>query len=81
MPSTNGRNWKTKIGELNSIADRGRTSSCALEAAPGLEPGITDLQSVALPLGYAARMRALEDTGTRAAVKDVAFPSSPQRDR
>ena len=25
-----------------------------MEAAPGIEPGITDLQSVALPLGYAA---------------------------
>ena len=25
-----------------------------LEAAPGFEPGITDLQSTALPLGYAA---------------------------
>lgn len=25
-----------------------------LEAAPGFEPGVTDLQSVALPLGYAA---------------------------
>jgi hypothetical protein len=27
-----------------------------LEAAPGFEPGITDLQSVALPLGYAAQV-------------------------
>ncbi len=51
-------------------ATRCRASTCVLEAAPGLEPGITDLQSVALPLGYAARMRALEDTGTCASVKE-----------
>ncbi len=27
-----------------------------MEAAPGIEPGIKDLQSHALPLGYAAIM-------------------------
>ena len=27
-----------------------------MEAAPGFEPGITDLQSTALPLGYAATL-------------------------
>ena len=40
-----------------------RSLSCArlsleeaegMEAAPGIEPGIMDLQSIALPLGYAA---------------------------
>ena len=35
--------------------DRGRPKySFSLEAAPGFEPGIRDLQSHALPLGYAA---------------------------
>ena len=28
--------------------------NCYLEAAPGFEPGMMDLQSTALPLGYAA---------------------------
>ena len=30
-----------------------------LEAAPGFEPGVKDLQSSALPLGYAAIMRGI----------------------
>lgn len=38
-----------------------------MEAAPGLEPGITDLQSVALPLGYAAEARAGRFIGPRRA--------------
>ena len=29
----------------------------SLEAAPGVEPGIKDLQSSALPLGYAAILK------------------------
>ena len=33
-----------------------------MEAAPGFEPGITVLQTVALPLGYAAT-RGLEKNG------------------
>lgn len=35
-----------KIGQL--------ITTCILEAAPGFEPGMGDLQSPALPLGYAA---------------------------
>ena len=31
-----------------------------MEAAPGFEPGIKDLQSSALPLGYAARKEKME---------------------
>jgi hypothetical protein len=42
----------------NPLRARQMATACEtvrLEAAPGFEPGITDLQSVALPLGYAAQ--------------------------
>lgn len=38
----------------------------ALEAAPGFEPGMTDLQSVALPLGYAAPLGCRRDAAREA---------------
>ena len=35
------------------------------EAPPGFEPGMADLQSTALPLGYAAVSERIKDKGGR----------------
>ena len=53
-----GAEWADNRLQPPSIAvwsqSQPRASRRRLEAAPGFEPGITDLQSVALPLGHAA---------------------------
>jgi hypothetical protein len=41
-----------------------------MEAAPGFEPGIKDLQSSALPLGYAATLE--RETGLEPATTTLA---------
>ena len=44
---------RTRMGSVTRCASSGSRQSAG-EAAPGFEPGVVDLQSTALPLGYAA---------------------------
>jgi hypothetical protein len=53
IPPSRQFEWSLILGQLEKPMQN-------LEAAPGFEPGIRDLQSRALPLGYAAQFALLE---------------------